>query len=85
MRVLAQFIYRRIDHDRRRVWIEDQDGPRSVTNDAEAVCCEINSLHPGYRIFCRDTIGDWDELAHCAGQFIGFAPARALASEEGLT
>jgi len=64
------------------VWIRDQDcGSKSVTNDAEAVCAILHRSYPNHRIIYRDSSGDWDELAHDRGWFIGFRPARYLAIE----
>jgi hypothetical protein len=56
------------------VFIVDNDGPMSVTNDAEAVVAFVNAEHPGKRIVYRDTTGQWDELLHTNGRFDGFAP-----------
>jgi len=64
------------------VWILDQDrGSKSVTNDADAVCIILHHSYPNHRIIYRDSSGDWDELAHDRGWFIGFRPARDLAIE----
>jgi hypothetical protein len=60
------------------VWITDDDGPVSVTNDAEAVCRNLNALVPGCRIIYRDSMSNWDELKHDYGIFTGFAPARDM-------
>ncbi len=68
----AKFNIDRIDVGRKIVWIVDLDGPISVTNDAEAVCRELNAAHPAHRIFYRDTEGFWDELVHQDGRFIDF-------------
>lgn len=48
------------------------DGHMSITNDAEAVVREVNSLHPGRRIFYYDTDHRYDELVHEGGTFVGF-------------
>lgn len=64
------------------VYIVDTSDGRpvtSVTNDAEGVCRRVNLEHPGKRIIYCDTDGNWDELRHDNGRFIGFAPARRLA------
>lgn len=55
------------------------DGHMSITNDAEAVVREVNSLHPGRRIFYYDTDHRCDELVHKDGFFTGFN-----ALEQGL-
>jgi len=57
-----------------KVFIVDEDGPMSVTNDAEAVVAYLNAWHPGKRIIYRDTAGFWDELKHTNGRFDGFGP-----------
>lgn len=62
------------------VWIVDHDGARSVTNNAEAVCAEVNARYPGARIIYRDTCGHWDELVHDRGAFRNFAPVRHMDS-----
>lgn len=57
--------------------IRDLDGPRSITNDAEAVVrmlCESGVLGER-RLRYIDTDGDESELLHNRlGQFKGFAP-----------
>lgn len=58
------------------VWIIDQDGPLSVTNDAEAVVADLFKTYGDRRIIYRDTQGDWDELVHESGRFKSFAQAR---------
>lgn len=62
----------------RMVWIVDDDGPKSVTNDAESVVHALYQRHGACRIIYRDTLGHWDELLHLDGIFQGFAPARGL-------
>ncbi|MCC7475831.1 MAG: hypothetical protein IT425_10575 [Pirellulales bacterium] len=65
--------------------LRDLDGPRSITNDAEAVVAElygrgllgsprlIGSHHR--RVLYYDTQGNLDELKHDGrGRFTGFAP-----------
>ena len=58
------------------VWLVDEDGEKSITNDAERVCEEINKQFPGYRILYRGTDDVWTELCHLDGSFIYFADAR---------
>ena len=60
-------------HDAGAVWIIDEDGPLSVTNDAERVVAELFALYGDRRIIYRDTDGNWDELQHRGAVFIGFA------------
>lgn len=54
--------------------VDNDDGSKSVTNDAEHVCYEIHQTWPGKRIVYRDTMGRWDELVHEKGTFVRFAP-----------
>ena len=59
------------------VLILDQDGPRSVTNDAQGVIDRLAAELGGLglrRIFYRDTMGRFDELKVEDGRFVGFAP-----------
>lgn len=61
------------------VWIRDDNGWRSITDDAERVCIEIaRSFGGGVRIIYMDTEGKWDELVHQNGEFKAFRPARHL-------
>lgn len=56
------------------VYIVDEDGPVSVTNDAENVVEYINKTYPNMRIIYCDTDGHWDELVHRDGVFQAFEP-----------
>ena len=73
------------------VWIRDrdEDGARSVTNDAERVVRELlERFAPETpRIIYRDSMGRWDELKHDGARFTGFAPAPDMAPRQhgGLT
>lgn len=71
----------KVNTEQRIVWIVDYDDSRSVTNDAEAVVAALQPEYPGFRVIYRDTDGNWDELKHDGGRFIGFAPARELAPQ----
>ncbi len=70
----------RVDPKQKIVWLVDNDseGCKSVTNDAERVCAEIEKLHTGHRIIYRDSDGNWDELVHLGGHFNHYAPARNM-------
>jgi hypothetical protein len=57
-----------------KIFIIDEDGVLSITNDAERVVSVLNHQYPGRRIIYRDTVGGWDELLHNNGTFTGFAP-----------
>lgn len=55
------------------VVVLDQNGPRSVTNDAERVCREMFAFYDQHHpIVYRDTEGAWDELEHAQGAFVNF-------------
>ena len=57
----ADYAVIQIDFD--RVFLVDLDlGGRSVTNDAEAVCEEMQAAYPGKRVVYRDSMGRWDEM-----------------------
>ena len=60
------------------VWIVDENGLVSVTNDAEDVVDTLLDRFPGHRIIYRDSMGAWDELRHEQGRFVGFAAARNM-------
>lgn len=75
---MARAQYMRVATTNEIVWLVDRDSGMSVTNDAEAVVAEVHALCPGRRIIYRDTDGNWDELVHKDGVFVGFKPARDL-------
>jgi len=56
-----------------KVFIVDLDGFVSITNDAENVTRFLNICHPGKRIVYRDSLGEWGEILHNDGAFLGFA------------
>lgn len=74
----AIYSVERVDHGARIVWIIDEDGPKSITNDAERVVADVNSNYRKYRIVYRDTEGRWDELLHNDGTFTDFRPGAPL-------
>jgi len=84
MKRRAHWHFHKIDHERKIVFIIDDDGPVSVTNMAEQVTSEaIGEDEDGtdtsaYRLFYRDTMGNWDELVHTRGVFINFAPGGGI-------
>jgi hypothetical protein len=64
----------RVEHD--RVFIIDLDlGNKSVTNDADYVWSEIQSMWPGRRLIYRDSAGRWDEII--------FQPSMSFVAEDG--
>ena len=77
----SQYEKVKTDSQRKIVWIRDLDrlGTMSVTNDAERVVAELNTLHRGHRIIYQDSMKNWDELLHADGKFIGYRPARDMA------
>lgn len=66
------------------VLLIDQDGERSVTNDAQGVIdrlkADIGELGQR-RIYYRDTAGRFDELRVVDGCFQGFAPCSSHQQE----
>lgn len=72
--VRAQFRVIGRTHD--RLWIEDLDGPVSVTNDAEAVVENLIKFSGAgdKRIFYIDTDRQIDELVHDGTKFVDFKP-----------
>lgn len=57
------------------VFIADEDnGRRTVTNDAEAVCPYVNNKFPSKRIVYLGTDGVWTEMIHQRGTFQKFVP-----------
>lgn len=45
-----------------RVYLQDLDGPVSITNDAEAVLEWCKRNYPNHRLFYTDTYGDMTEI-----------------------
>ena len=68
----AKFYVHKVTND--TVFIVDEDGPMSITNDAEAVVDFVNQLYPQRKIVYCDTDGNWDELVHTNGKFLAFEP-----------
>lgn len=60
------------------ICLEDIGTGRSITNGAEVVVAQLFSMFgadlAGKRIIYRDTMGNWDGLAHHEGRFLGFVP-----------
>lgn len=54
------------------VFIVDENVERGVINDTESVVIDVLSRYPNHRIVYRDTQGNWDELFHWKGRFVGF-------------
>lgn len=55
------------------IFITDDDGDMSITNDAEDVTKACQELWPEKRFVYLDTDEEWWELQHIGGQFTGFA------------
>lgn len=56
-----------------KIFIVDLDnGYMSVTNDAENVTAYLYERFGNRRFIYLDTMGNWDELEHSNGRFIGF-------------
>lgn len=73
-----------IDRDREIIFIEDDDGPVSVTNDAENVLRSVrNATGDSYRVVYKDSTGEWWEIVEnrttWMGTGIGFEPWNGLA------
>ena len=64
--------------DDNTVWMLDGDGPISITNDAEQIVERLHRQYGNRRIVYRDNDGEWRELRHRNGVFIGFAPAQEI-------
>lgn len=58
--------------DNRIVVIVDENGPRTITNDAEAVVARLQETHAGKRVLYLDSDRNLDELATVEGRFAGF-------------
>jgi hypothetical protein len=72
---MAKADYAVIQVDSDRVFLVDLDlGGRSVTNDAEAVCEEMQATYLGRRVIYRDTMGKWDEMRVDKHNKIRFVP-----------
>ena len=57
----ADFEIVHVEND--RVFIIDLNlGHKSITNDAEWVYVQINSLYPNHRLIYRDSMNNWDEI-----------------------
>lgn len=70
MSVKSSFDVVRVDHD--RIVIRDNDGARSVTNDAENVVQYLYNLYGDKRFFYYDTDNEFGELVHRLGEFLKF-------------
>lgn len=54
------------------ICVIDEDGPRSVTNDAENVVAQVVAQYGDHPVIYRDSDGVWDELVHRNGVFHSF-------------
>lgn len=70
MNVKSSFNVVRVEFD--RVIIADNDGKRSVTNDAENVVRHLYNLYGDKRFFYYDTQNEFGELVHRLGEFLRF-------------
>lgn len=69
-----------------KVFIVDLDGPKSITNDAEAVVAQLLKQYgTDTEIFYRDTEGDWAQLLHNRQEFAAFASVDPQAMYAWLT
>jgi len=60
------------------VLLTDQNGPKSITNDAEAVYECIQAEYPAYRVAYIDSVGDYTEIT----MIENFAKFRMLGQSE---
>lgn len=84
--VIAYFDYT-VDSVTRVIMIYDRDGPRSVTNDAEAVIASLAAvgIRPDdYTIIYLDSEGVWDGVMTEGGRFAGFKLLGARTPEQAL-
>lgn len=58
------------------IFLVDRNLGMSVTNDAENVVAEVVNEYGDKRVIYRDSMGNWDELAHTNGTFGTFVPYR---------
>lgn len=72
MRRNYSYSIQRVEND--KIFISDDDLPntRSITNSAEDVVAELYRMYGDIRIIYRDSQGDWAELEHHEGIFLGF-------------
>jgi hypothetical protein len=72
---MAKADYAVIQVDKDRVFLVDLDlGGKSVTNDAERVCSEMQALYKHRRVIYRDSFGRWDEMRVNARNEVMFWP-----------
>lgn len=62
----------RLENDKITISDDDLPNTRTVTNSAEQVVEEIYRNYGDIRIIYRDTEGNWAELEHYNGIFLGF-------------
>lgn len=72
---MAKADYAVIQSDFDRVFLVDLDlGGKSVTEDVEAVCEELQAAYPRKRVIYRDRFGIWTEMRVGARNEVLFAP-----------
>lgn len=66
------------------ICLEDLEGPRSLTNDVEAVLEDIQrgGILLDAPVIYRDSDGRWDEIRHAKGKFTRFAPLGHLPKKD---
>jgi len=72
------YIVARFDPEGNTVYIIDIDAGVSVTNDAENVVRSMHNDYKNARVVYKDTMGEWGELHHLNGDFIGFGPHKGM-------
>lgn len=66
--------YTVIQSDEHAVFLVDNDGALSVTNDAERVCAEVRRAYTSKHIVYRDTLNQWEEMIMGPGGKVDFSP-----------
>lgn len=69
--------YRIVHEDDKAVFIVDDNGDLTITNDAENVCHKLLTGRKNKRIFYKDSCNNWDELVHNGFHFSYFGVIRA--------
>lgn len=52
--------------------VDEDGGGMSVTNDADNVVHDLYHMYGDLIFIYRDSEGNWDELSHDKGRFLGF-------------
>ena len=87
MRIMCRYTI--VEHCEKYIYIKDQDGPMSITNDAENLVKHLGNLGLLQNmkgevrdLYYMDTSGDIDTLDHDGKIFQGFIPGAKHLSNE---